>query len=431
MQLANFFEHCSTAHLTTQTIYCMSEKQKRIPIPKIFTEGQLQTQTEMLQLQRKPNTLFIGIPKESTLQENRVALVPSSVAALIQHGHRVVVETEAGEKSNYTDHIYSEVGADIAFSKEQVFKSDILVKVAPPTLAEIDMLRPNQVLISPLQLPIITTDFINKLRQKRVIALAFEYIKDDIDAFPIVRIMSEMAGLSAMLTAAELLTNSSGGKGVLLGGISGVPSAKVVIIGAGVVAEFATRVALGLGADVRVFDNNIYKLMRLQNQVGRQLNTSSLNPIQLQKELKTADVVIGAMHSELGRTPIVVSEEVVAKMKNGSVIIDVSIDQGGCFATSEVTNHAKPTFIKHGVIHYCVPNIASRISRTASIAVSNILTPILLKAGTSGSIERLIYDDHGLRHGVYTYKGCLTNEYMGERFGIKYTDLDLLITSNL
>ncbi|HHS95071.1 MAG TPA: alanine dehydrogenase, partial [Phaeodactylibacter sp.] len=270
-----------------------------------------------------------------------------------------------------------------------------------------------------------------RLKQKRVIALALEYIKDDIGSFPVVRIMSEMAGLSAILTAAELLSNSRGGKGVLLGGISGVPSAKVVILGAGVVAEFATRAALGLGADIRVFDNNIYKLMRLQSQVGCQLNTSSFNPYQLEKELLTADVAIGAIHSETGRSPIVVSEEIVAKMKPGSIIVDVSIDQGGCFATSEVTNHTKPTFVKHGVIHYCVPNIPSRVARTASIAVGNIIVPILLKASTSGSIDRLIYNDHGLRHGVYTYKGCLTNEYLGERFEMKATDLDLLLTSSL
>ncbi len=409
----------------------MSDKQKRIPIPKIFTEGRFQTQVEMLQVQRKPNKLFIGIPKETTLQENRVALVPASVATLVNNGHRVVVESEAGVKSNYSDHDYSEVGADIAYSREQVFKSDILVKVAPPTLKELDLLHPNQVLISPLQIPIITADYINKLRQKRVIALAMEYIKDEVGSFPVVRIMSEMAGLCSMLTAAELLANTNRGKGILLGGISGVPSAKVVILGAGVVAEFATRTAIGLGADIRVFDNNIYKLMRLQNQVGRQLNTSSLNPIQLAKELLTADVVIGAMHSQTARTPIVVSEEVVMKMKPGSVIIDVSIDQGGCFATSEVTSHDHPTFVKHGVIHYCVPNIASKISRTASIAVSNILTPILMRAENSGSLEKLIQSDAGLRNGVYTYKGCLTNEYLGERFQIKFTDLDLLITSNL
>lgn len=409
----------------------MSDKQKRIPIPKAFTEGRFQTQPEILQLQRKPNTLYIGIPKETTLQEKRVALVPSAVASLIKHGHRVVIESEAGSKANYSDHDYSEVGADIAYSKEQVFKSDILLKIALPTLAEIELLRPNQILFSPLHLPIVTAEHINKLRQKRVISLALEYIKDEFGTFPAVRIMSEMAGLSAMLTAAELLSNIKGGKGVLLGGISGVPSAKVVILGAGVVAEFATRVALGLGADVRVLDDNIYKLMRLQNQVGRQLNTSSMNPMQLEKDLKTADVVIGAIHSETGRTPIIVSEDVVAKMKPGSVIIDVSIDQGGCFATSEVTSHDKPTFVKYDVIHYCVPNIASKVARTASIAVSNILMPILLKAGSSGSLDKLIYQDLGLRNGVFTYKGCLTNEYLGERFGIKSTNLDLLLTSNI
>ncbi len=408
----------------------MSEKHKRIPIPKIFTEGRFQTQTEMLQLEHKPDKLFIGIPKETTIQENRVALVPASVATLIAHGHRVVIETDAGKKANYSDYDYSEVGAEIAQSKEQVFKSDILLKVAPPTLEEIDLLHPNQILISPLHIPIITAEFINKLRHKRVIALAMEYIKDEIGTFPLVRIMSEIAGLSAMLTAAELLTNTSGGKGVLLGGISGVPSAKVVILGAGVVAEFATRTALGLGADVRVFDNNIYKLMRLQNQVGRQLNTSSFNPFQLEKELLTADVTIGAIHSKTGRAPILVNEEIIMKMKQGSVIIDVSIDQGGCFATSEVTSLANPTFVKHGVIHYCVPNIASRVARTASIAASNILTPIIVKAGSTGSIEALISSNVGLRHGVYTYKGCLTNEYLSERFQIKYTDLELLITTS-
>ncbi len=409
----------------------MSDKKKRIPIPKIFTQDAYQTQTEMLQVERKSSKLFIGIPKETTLQENRVALVPASVATLIARGHRVVIEKDAGLKSNYSDQAYSEVGADIAYSKEQVFKSDILLKVAPPTLDEIDLLHPNQILISPLQVPILTPDYIHKLRQKRVIALAMEYMKDEGGTFPVVRIMSEMAGLSAMLTAAELLSNTNGGKGVLLGGISGVPSAKVVILGAGVVAEFAIRVAIGLGADIRVFDNDISKLMRIQSQVGRQLNTSSFNPLQLEKELLTAEVVIGAIHSKSGRTPMMVSEDIVSKMKRGSVIIDVSIDQGGCFETSRMTTLDKPTFVKHDVIHYCVPNIASRVSRTASIAVSNIMTPILLQAGETGSIQRLLQTHMGLRNGVYTYKGCLTNDYLGQRFKIKSTNLNLLITSSL
>jgi alanine dehydrogenase len=408
----------------------MSDKTK-IPVPKEFTESQFRPQPEMLQVQQKPGKLFIGIPKEATLQENRVALVPSSVETLVGHGHRVVVEKDAGEKSNYSDHDYSEAGADIAYSTEQVYKANVILKVAPPTLAEIELMHPNQILISPLQMPIINAEYINKLRQKRVIALAMEYIMDESDTFPIVRIMSEIAGISAMLTAAELMASTSRGKGVLLGGISGVPSAKVVILGAGIVAEYATRAALGLGAEVRIFDNNIYKLKRLQNQVGRPLYTSSLNPHYLEQELLNTDVAIGAIHSKSGRTPVIVSEEMVANMKPGAVIIDVSIDQGGCFATSEVTSLDKPTFIKHEVIHYCVPNIASRVSRTSSIAVSNILTPILLKAGSTGSIEFLLLNNPGLRHGVYTYKGCLTNSYLGERFDIKSTGLDLLITSSL
>ncbi len=409
----------------------MSEKDKRIPIPEELTEGQYLTQTETLQVQSRPNKLFIGIPKEIILQENRVPLVPSSVASLIAHGHRIIIEAGAGEKAHFGDREYSEVGAQIAYSAEQVYKADIIIKVAPPTLEEIDYMRPNQILISPLQLPIISGDYINKLKQKRVIALAMEYIKDESETFPVVHIMSELAGSSAMLTAAELMSTTSGGKGVLLGGISGVPSAKVVILGSGIVAEFATRTALGLGAEVRIFDNNIYKLKRLQNHVGRPLYTSAIDPFVLEKELITADVAIGAVHSKTGRTPLIVSEDMVMKMKPGSVIIDVSIDQGGCFETSEVTSIDRPTFIKHAVIHYCVPNIASRVCRTASIAISNILTPLLQKASGVGGLEYMLFSNPGLRHGVYTYKGSLTNGYLGERFQIKSTSLDLLITSGL
>ena len=407
----------------------MSDKEKKIPLPKEFTEGQLMTQPETLQRGQKQRHLYIGIPKEITLQENRVALVPSSVSTLVARGHRVVMEAGAGSKSKFSDHDFSEAGAEIAYSAEEVYKADVIIKVAPPTLDEIELMRPNQLLISPLQLPIINAEYIYRLKSKRVIALAMEYIKDDSGYFPIVRIMSEMAGISAMLTAGELLSNTSGGAGVLLGGISGVPSAKVVILGAGIVAEYATRTALGLGAEVRIFDDNIYKLKRIQNQVGRPLFTSSLNPVYLERELISAEVVIGAMHSESGRTPIVVSESMVEKMKDGAVIIDVSIDQGGCFATSRVTSLEHPTFVKHGVIHYCVPNIASRIARTASIATSNILTPILLRAGDVQSIEKVLFGNIGLRHGVYAYKGSLTNYMVAQKFKMRCKDLNLLLAA--
>ncbi len=388
------------------------------------------TQTEMLEVQPRHLRLFIGIPKETTLQENRVALVPHAVTTLTAHGHRVVVEAGAGEKSTFSDHDYSEAGAEIVHSREEVFKADVLLKAAPPTLEEIDLMRPNQVVISPIHLPLLSTEYITKLQKKRVIALAMEYIRDDeTGVFPIVHVMSEIAGISAILIAADLLATARGGQGVLLGGIAGVPPAKVIILGAGVVAEFATRTALGLGAEVRIFDNNVYKLMNLQRQVGRQLHTSVINPIHLREQLLNADVAIGAIHSAHANTPMMVSEDVIRRMKPGSVIVDVSIDQGGCFETSEATTHDKPTFVKYGVIHYCVPNLPSRVARTASDAISNILTSLLLRAESGGFIS-LITSNEGLRNGVYTYKGCLTNAHLGERFQLKSTSLDLLITSD-
>jgi alanine dehydrogenase len=388
------------------------------------------TQPETLDVLPRQQHLFIGVPKETTLQENRVALVPHSVATLTAHGHRVVVEAGAGDRARFSDLDYSEAGAEVVHNRELVFKADVLLKIAPPTLDEIDLMHPNQVLFSPIHLPLINPEYIIKLQKKRVIALAMEYLRDDATGtYPVVHIMSEIAGINAILIAAELLSTARGGKGVLLGGIAGVPPAKVIILGAGVVAEFATRTALGLGAEVRIFDNNVYKLMRLQSRVGRQLYTSVINPLHLREQLVTADVAIGAIHSPQGRTPMVVPEDIIRRMQPGSVIVDVSIDQGGCFETSQSTTHDRPTFERHGVIHYCVPNIASRVARTASNAVSNILTTLLLKAEAGGIIP-LITAQEGLRNGVYTYKGCLTNAYMGQRFNIKSTNLDLLITSD-
>ncbi len=404
---------------------------KKIPIPKSLTEGQYETQEQLVSVANKRSETFIGIPKEMSQHENRVALVPSSVTSLAANGIRVIVETGAGERSNFTDHDFSEAGAEIGYSQKQVYEANIILKVSPPTLEEIELMHPNQILITPLQLPTITEQYLYRLREKRVIAIALEYLQDPRGSFPVVRVMSEIAGLSAVLTAAELLATTGGGKGVLLGGISGVPPAKVVILGAGVVAEYATRTALGLGAEVRIFDNNIYKLMRIQNQVGRQISTSVITPRYLQRELKIADVVIGAIHSESGRTPMIVTEAMVSKMKTGAVIVDVSIDQGGCFETSELTTLAKPTFTKHGVIHYCVPNIASRVARTASVSVSNILMPLLNKGAEHGGFENLLNKSVGVRHGVYMYKGKMTNKYLSERFGMKYTDLELIMATQM
>ncbi|MFT4532753.1 MAG: alanine dehydrogenase [Saprospiraceae bacterium] len=402
-----------------------------VSFSKFFTESQFETQEERLAVGERSKRVTIGIPKEDHEIENRVSMVPNSIRTLVGFGHSVVVESGAGDHSNFSDHDFSEAGAQISHSADEVFKSDIVVKIAPATLDEIDMMHQDKIIISPLQLPSLSQEYFLKIKEKKITALAMEYLQSEDGSFPIVRIMSEMAGVVALQTAAEYLNNTKGGRGVMLGGVSGVPPAKVVILGAGVVGEFATKAAVSFGASVRIFDNDITKLMRLQSAVGRQLHTSAINPVYLGYQLMSADVVIGAMHSKHGRTPILVTEEMVSKMKEGSVIIDVSIDQGGCIETSEVTSHKNPTFTKHGVIHYCVPNIASKVSRTASVAVSNIITPLLIKAGNNINIEELLYNRVGIRNGCYAYKGCITNEYLGRRFGLKYTSLDLLLTSKM
>jgi alanine dehydrogenase len=409
----------------------MSQPAKPIIFSDFFTEGQYQTEVETLAVSESKKSLTIGVPKEIILSEHRISLAPQSIRTLVGYGHKVIIESGAGIKSSFSDHHFSEAGAEISYSKEEVFKSQVLVKIAPPTSEEIDLMQPEQILISPLQLPVLKDDYLEKLKAKRITALAMEYLQSEDGSYPIVRIMSEIAGMSAVLTAAEYLNNTrEGGRGLLLGGVSGVPPAKIVILGAGVVAESAIKVALSLGASIRVFDNNITKLMRLQTAVGRHLHTSSINPVYLAYQLTSADVVIGAIHSKSGRTPIIVNEEMVSKMKNGAVIIDISIDQGGCIETSHMTTLDNPSFIKHGVIHYCVPNIASKVSRTSSLAVSNIITPLLLKMSANLHFDNLLYEHKGIRNGCYTYKGCITNEYLSRRFGLKYTSLDLLMTSN-
>lgn len=399
--------------------------------PYSFASESLLPKEEQVLVEQNHKSKVIGIPKEDSVHEHRVALIPHSIRHIVGKGHKVIVERDAGVDSNYQDIEYSEAGSRIVDDKKTVFESNIVVKVSPPTLEEIEYMSMDQMLICPLQLPTVTDEYIGALLKKRVTAIAMEYLQAQDGTFPLVRIMSEMAGYSAVLTAAELLSNTRGGRGTLLGGVSGVPPAKVIILGAGVVGEYATRAALGLGASVRVFDDDIHKLMRIQQMLGRPLHTSSLNTAYLEYQMTSADVVIGAIHSKTGRTNVVVTEEMVMKMKPGAVIVDVSIDQGGCFETSEVTSHAHPTFIKHDVIHYCVPNISSKISRTASVAISNTITPILLEAGQAGSIEQLLYQNPGLRNGVYCYKGRLTNEYLSQRFMRKFTDLNLLLTSGL
>ncbi|HET6245777.1 MAG: alanine dehydrogenase [Bacteroidetes bacterium] len=389
----------------------------------------LMPQEEMLEVSKRKSSLYIGIPKETSFQENRVPLVPDAIALLINNGHDIVVETNAGKAANFHDKDYSDAGAKIAYSTDEVYKADMILKVEPPSLEEIEMMQHKQTLISALQLTIQPENFVKKLMDKKVTAIAYDFIKDEEGIFPIVRSMSEIAGNTSILIAAEYLSNVNNGQGSMLGGISGVSPTEVVILGAGTVGEYAARAALGLGASVKVFDNSIFKLRRLQNNLGLRIFTSVLQPKVLMKSMKTADVVIGSIRAAEGRTPLVVSEEMVGEMKFGSVIIDVSIDQGGCFETSRVTNHTNPVFRKYGVIHYCVPNIASRVSRTASYALSNVFAPILLNIGEEGGVNNVLRRDKGVRHGVYIYNGILTNKYLGETFNLPYKDIDLMMAA--
>lgn len=384
-------------------------------------------QEEMLEVARKKSSLQIGIPKEISLQEKRIPLVPDAVAVLINNGHEVIIETGAGEGSSFTDKDYSEAGGQIVFTTEEVYKANMILKVEPPTLQEIDLMQQGQLLISALQLPIQPKDFLKKLINKKVTAIAFDYIKDPEGILPIVSAMSEIAGNASILIAAEYLSTLHKGQGQLFGGISGVSPTEVVIIGAGTVGEFAAKSALGLGATVKVFDNNTHKLRRLQSMLGQRIFTSIIQPKVLGKALKSADVVIGALGSPFGRTPVVVTEEMVSHMKDFSVIVDVSIDKGGCIETSEVTSHDAPIFSKYGVIHYCVPNIASRVARTASYALSNVITPTIMDTGAFGGLETMIKSYQGIQNGVYIYKGVLTNKYLAETFSLPYKDINLLL----
>jgi alanine dehydrogenase len=397
--------------------------------PLVSGSFSYETLEEKLDVKPKGAALLIGIPKETSFNENRIALTPEAVGVLIANGHEVCIEADAGRGANYSDKDYSEAGAKIVYDKKAIFDCPVIVKSAPVSEEDCELLRPNTYIISPIHLAVMKKEILEKMIDKRVTALSFENLKDDSGHNPIVRSMSEIAGSAVMLVAGQYLSNANHGKGVLVGGISGIPPTKVIIIGAGIVGEYAARTALAMGASVKIFDNSIYRLKRLQNNIGVRLWTSVIEPKILGKQLKTCDVAIGALSGASGRTPVVVSEEMVSSMRPGSVIVDVSIDHGGCFETSMVTTHKQPVFSKFDVIHYCVPNIPSGFARTASQAISNVLMPLLLETGEDGGVDNIVWHKINIRSGIYIFKGSLTNVHLSERFGLKYTDLNLLIAS--
>ncbi|WP_140937873.1 alanine dehydrogenase [Sphingobacterium lumbrici] len=399
-------------------------------LSKIAQQAFSQTQEAFMPIGNKKNSLVIGIPKEIVFQEKRVALTPLSVALLIENGHKVILESKAGEASNFLDHHYSEQGAQIVSDRDSVFKADIIIKIASPTLEEVALMKNKQILFSSQQPSLLQQQVLNALMKKQITALSYEYLQDEGGYLTVVRAMSEIVGTTSTLIAAEYLSNVFGGKGLMLGGVTGVPPTEMVIIGAGTVGEFAARTAIALGAQVKVFDSSVYRLRRLQNNVGSRVFTSVMQPIILNKAVVASDVVIGALRAKNGRSSCVISEDTVSKMKPNSVLIDVSIDQGGCFETSEITTHDHPIFRKYDVIHYCVPNIASRVARTATYALTNIFTPILLHIAECGGLSNLIWSHQGVRNAVYLYQGSLTNKDMADKFKLPFKNLDLMIVAN-
>lgn len=391
-----------------------------------FSTSQLMPQEEKLEVARHKSELFIGVPQEVAYQERRICLTPDAVASLTSHGHRVLMEAGAGESASFSDKEYSDAGAEITNDTKKVFSCPIILKVEPPTLSEIEMMNPKTIIISAIQLKTQKKEYFESLSKKKITALAFEFLKDEDGSYPAVKSLSEIAGIASIHIAAELMINQSIGKGLLFGNITGVRPTEVVILGAGTVAEYAARTALGLGASVKVFDNSITRLRRLQNLLQHRIFTSTIQDKILLKSLMRCDVAIGATRGK-NRAPVLVTETMVEQMKKGAVIVDVSIDTGGCFETSEITTHERPTFIKNNVIHYCVPNIPSRYSKTASMSISNIITPLLLHVADDGGLESAIRCNRGLKNGIYSYHGLLTNKAIADWFNLEYRDINLIV----
>jgi alanine dehydrogenase len=398
---------------------------------ELAKQASLQPKEALLEKRNSNHILYIGVPKETTLQEGRIPLTPSSVQLLVNNGNEVWIESGAGKNAHFTDNDFSEAGAKICHSKEELFKANIILKVEPPTEEEIKLLTPQHLLISALQHASKSSAYMKELMAKKLTAIAYENLKDQDGLFPVIRSLSEIAGTTTISIADELLSSTYGGKGEMLGSVNGIPPTEIVIIGAGTVGEYAAKAALGKGATVKVFDYSLSKLRRIQENLRQSIFTSLLHPKIICKALQTADLVIGCMRSKDGRSPIIITEEMVSNMKPMSVIIDVSIDQGGIFETSEITSHKNPTFTKHDVIHYCVPNITSRVCRTASYALSNVFTPLLLKLADAKDISSFLYNNAGARNGVYVYKGNLTNKHIGKRLNIYHKDLDLLLSAHI
>ena len=370
--------------------------------------------------------MIIGIPKENWRDERRVALTPAGVYALVKAGHQVVVQSEAGAGSGFATAAYDEAGAKIAFSAEEVFKrADFLVKVMPPTVEESAWLPPEKFLFSWLQLGVAGPKVHEMLMARRATAVGYELIETPEGNLPVLTAMSEIAGLLLPQIAGRYLETTFGGRGVSLGGVAGIPASNVVIIGAGMVGSAAARSFLGAGANVMVMDADLPRLRQLEMTLLKMVNTALATPYNIERYVAFADVLVGAVLIHGRKSPHVASESLVRNMKPGSVILDVSIDQGGCIETSRPTTLSDPVFVKHQVTHYCVPNIASSVARTASHALNNVVLAFVEEV--AGSAWHAFRENPALRRGLYMYRGQCTHEEIAGLLGWEYADIKNVI----
>ena len=401
-------------------------------IQDIAVEGAMRTQERMISLKNKHNSLRIGIPREISNEERRVALTPGGVQTLAANGHRVYVQKEAGLHAHFKDAEYMEAGAEVIESPGELYGTcNLIVKVGPPTRNELDLLQEKQILFSALHLGSATPDILSKLTELCITGIGFEFIRDSDETFPIVRTMHEIMGAMSVQIAARYLESSDGGQGIMLGGISGVPPSTVLILGASVIGEWAARTALGYGAHVIVLDNNLSSLRSLETVLDRRIFTAMASEHYIRESVRSADVVIGAAMTSGHRAPMLVTEEMVATMRPGSVIVDVVIDQGGCIETSRATTHSNPTYREYDVIHYCVPNMPSNAARTATYALTNVLVPYLLQIGEVGKMNEALWRNVGLRNGTYAYRRHITKKSLSTLFGLPHRDIELLIASGV
>ena len=397
--------------------------------PKSFFQPGMIPQEETLDREKKGRQLVIGLLKESDEHETRVPLTPQGVGMLVDGGHRVLIERGAGDGARFSDRDYSEAGGEVVDSRTAVFEASILIKVSPLIKAEIHLLSQGKTILSGLQLATRDDTYFQELIRRKVTAIAFELIRDEVQEMPVLRAMCEIAGTEAVIIGSSLLGSENSGKGILLGGVTGITPSEVVILGAGTAGENAARTAMGMGATVKVFDQSIPRLRALKHHVGRELFTSVMHTPVLKRAFETADLVISTLQRLDQESFFLVPEDMVLTMKRGSVIIDIHVDQGSSFETGIYTTPDQPIFQKHGVLHYMVPNLPAKVARTASIALSNVLMPLLLDKGRCGGILQLIKEDRGVRQGIYLYNGILTNELIGNQFGIPSNDIDLLLSA--